>query len=125
MLAHVDAALGVTERLAHKLHVHIAGLIRKSGPGMQDNGAVAVVLLEVVLRVEYTLRQRYKPSLAFVADDMGWTGLSCPMDDRVRYLGYASSRRSKSRCDRLAGWGLSQPSHWWRICLSDAATKVI
>ena len=33
---------------------------------------VALVLLEVLLRVEYTLRQRYKPSLAFVADDLGW-----------------------------------------------------
>ncbi len=29
-------------------------------------------LLEVLLRVEYAARQRYKPSLAFVSDDLGW-----------------------------------------------------
>ena len=35
--------------------------------------ALAIPLLELVLRVEYALRQRYKPSLARVADDpLGW-----------------------------------------------------
>jgi hypothetical protein len=33
---------------------------------------VALPLLEVVLRIEYAARQRYKPSLAFVSDDLGW-----------------------------------------------------
>ena len=32
----------------------------------------ALALLEGILRVEYTLRQRYRPSLAFVSDDLGW-----------------------------------------------------
>ena len=34
--------------------------------------AVALPLLEVVLRIEYAARQKYKPSLAFVSDDLGW-----------------------------------------------------
>ena len=34
--------------------------------------AVALPLLEVVLRAEYAVRQRYKPSLAYVSDDLGW-----------------------------------------------------
>jgi hypothetical protein len=34
--------------------------------------AVAVPLLEVVLRIEYAVRQLYRPSLAFVSDDLGW-----------------------------------------------------
>lgn len=33
---------------------------------------VALPLLELVLRVEYAARQHYKPSLAFVSDDLGW-----------------------------------------------------
>ncbi|MFQ5350416.1 MAG: hypothetical protein ACE5EG_08245, partial [Thermoanaerobaculia bacterium] len=33
---------------------------------------VILPLLEVILRIEYALRQRYKPSLAFVSDDLGW-----------------------------------------------------
>ena len=36
-------------------------------------GAVMVPLLEVILRLEYALRQRHRPSLAFVSsDDLGW-----------------------------------------------------
>ena len=34
--------------------------------------ALAAPLLELVLRAEYALRQRYKPSLAFVDGDLGW-----------------------------------------------------
>ena len=34
--------------------------------------AMALPLLELVLRAEYAVRQRYKPSLAFVSDDLGW-----------------------------------------------------
>lgn len=33
---------------------------------------VAMPLLEVLLRIEYAVRQRYRPSLAFVSDDLGW-----------------------------------------------------
>ena len=34
--------------------------------------ALAVPLLELALRAEYALRQRYKPSLAFVGGELGW-----------------------------------------------------
>ena len=33
---------------------------------------VVIPLLEVILRIEYAARQRYRPSLAFVSDDLGW-----------------------------------------------------
>ncbi len=34
--------------------------------------AVTVPLLEALLRTEYAVRQLYRPSLAFVSDDLGW-----------------------------------------------------
>ena len=65
---------------------------------------VALPLLEVVLRIEYSLRQRYKPSLAFVSDDLGWLptpGLSTTYGKK----GYADEIHYSTNADGFRRFG--------------------
>ena len=83
---------------------------------------VALPLLEIVLRIEYAVRQRYRPSLAFVSDDLGWLptpGLSTSYGKR----GYADEIFYSTNADGFRRFGDPDSSKTKVWAVGDSTTQ--
>jgi len=84
--------------------------------------AVALPLLEIVLRVEYAARQRYKPSLSYLSDDLGW--LPTPnLSTSYAKRGYATEISYSTNADGFRRFGDPDSSKTKVWAIGDSTTQ--